>query len=77
MGTASGHAEELTADNGLRDPSDVGTEMIMDDSNGDAGMGAVTEAASEEEMGIVHEDVEDENPSMLLAQLGHASKSQT
>ncbi len=30
---------------------------------------------SEEEMGIVHEDAEDEISTMLLAQLGHFSKS--
>jgi hypothetical protein len=47
----------------------------MDDPNADADMGAVHEAESEEEMGIVHEDVEDEISSMLLAQLGQSSKS--
>ena len=49
--------------------------MIMDDANGDADMGAVNEAESEEEMGIVHEDVEDEVSSMLLAQSGQSRKS--
>lgn len=58
--------EEFTAD---------AAEESIGDPNGDAGMGAVVEDESEEEMGITHEDVEDEISSVLLAQLGQSSKS--
>ena len=45
------------------------------DDNEDADMGAVQEDESEEEVGIVHEDVEDEVSTILLAQLCQSSKS--
>ncbi len=56
---------------------DIIAEETMDDPNADADMGAVHEAESDEEMGIVHGDVEHEISAMLLAQLGRPSKSYT
>ena len=51
-------------------------ETIDNDIDGeDADMGAVQEEESEEEIGIVHEDLEDEVSTILLAQLGQSSKS--
>ena len=52
-------------------------EESIDDESGceDADMGAVQEDESEEEVGIVHEDLEDEVTTILLAQMGQSSKS--
>ena len=51
-------------------------EVIEDDTGDeDADMDAVNEADSEEEIGMVHEDVEDEISAILLAQMGQSSKS--
>ena len=55
----------------------MGPDEVIEDDVGseDANMDAVNEAESEEEMWIVHEDVEDEMSSILLAQMGQSSKS--
>ena len=50
-------------------------EDVAVDDGGDADMGAVQEEESEEEMGIVHEDIDDEISNILLAQLGQSTKS--
>ena len=43
--------------------------------DGDEDMGAVGEDESEEERGVLHEDLDDEVGSMLLAQLGQSGTS--
>jgi len=72
-GSAPGEAESKL------DSADLGgqglEEDIAIDDGGDADMGAVQEEESEEEMGIVHEDVDDEVSAILLAQVGHSSRS--
>ena len=51
-------------------------EIIENDvSDGDADMDAVNEDESEEEVGIVHEDIEDEISAILLAQMGQSGRS--
>lgn len=54
-----------------------GIEEDIDDKSDieDADMGAVQEEESEEEVGIVHEDLEDEVSTLLLAQMGQSSRS--
>ena len=46
-----------------------------DDADENADMDAVNEAESEEEIGMVHEDVDDEISAIFLAQMGQSSKS--
>ena len=50
-------------------------DAAEDNGDEDADMGAVQEEESEEEMGIVHEDIDDEVSAILLAQVGHSSRS--
>ena len=45
------------------------------DADGDAEMGMVREEESEEEIGVLHEDIEDEVSNILLAQMGQSSRS--
>ena len=44
------------------------------DGDEDADMGAVQEDESEEEMSMVHEDIDDEISTILLAQIAQSSK---
>ena len=61
------------------DPADLRDENheegVAEVDGGDADMGAVQEEESEEEMGIVHGDIDDEVSAILLAQVGHSSRS--
>ena len=68
---------EVAPELGASDPDDQNLEedAAEDDGDEDADMGAVQEEESEEEMGIVHEDIDDEISAVLLAQVGQSSRS--
>ena len=55
----------------------VNHDEVIESSDGDedADMGAVQEDEFEEEMGMVHEDIDDEISTTFLAQMGKSSKS--
>ena len=58
------------------DQNDDRDETIESDvADEDADMGVVNEDESEEEIGMVHEDIDDEVSAILLAQMGQFGKS--
>ena len=70
-------AGEEGSSTGLPEPAEsaMDDQVAGDDGEADEDMGAVDEAESEEEKAIVHEDVDDEISTMLLAQLGQSGKT--
>ena len=70
------HAQEGPSPAEVPDPG-VNHDEVIEGSDGDedADMGAVQEDESEEEMGMVHQDIDDEISTILLAQMGQSSKS--
>ena len=54
---------------------DEDRDLDGNDADEDADMGMVREEESEEEVGVLHEDIEDEVSGILLAQLCQSGRS--